>query len=212
MHNTHTHTHSMYIHTHARTHAPTHARTHTNTHTQTHTHTAHIGSSTYSLFMFVVVVCISQYKFVNVLCSNGSFLFPVRRPSSYVQTNAQIQRTGTIQHLAISATKMRSKSILLSSRHDLEYNRQRTTWMSGLQSSHHRLPFIMRPAICVARACHIAPTLPESPQLVLAKMCPAHWVTHKITSRPRLCLRSCGSLIVSCNNIHVSTYLAIINR
>ena len=99
----------------------------------------------------------------------------------------------------VGATKTRSKSILLSSGHDSEYYRQRT---SGLPSSHHRPPFIIRPAICVACACHVAPTLPESPQrswwgLVLAETRPAHRVTRKVTSRPCLCLGSCGSSIVS---------------
>ena len=69
------------------------------------------------------------------------------------------------------------------------------TRTSGLPSSHHRPPFIMRPAICVACACHVAPTLPESPQ---HSWWSVHWVTRKVTSRPRSCLGSCGSLIVSC--------------
>ena len=35
--------------------------------------------------------------------------------------------------------------------------------------------------------------------LVLAETRPAHWVTRKVTSSPRSCLGSCGSLIVSCH-------------
>ena len=55
-------------------------------------------------------------------------------------------------------------SILLSSERDSEYYRQRTTRTSELPASHHRPPFIMRPAICVTCTCHVVPTLPQSPQ------------------------------------------------
>ena len=61
-------------------------------------------------------------------------------------------------------------------------------------------------------ACHVVPTLPESPQcswwgLVLAKTRPAHQVTRKVTSRPRSCLGSCGSLIVSCTCMYTGTHV-----
>ena len=59
--------------------------------------------------------------------------------------------------------------------------------------------------IHVGCACHVVPTLPESPQhswwgLVLAETCPTHWVTCKVTSRFCSCLGSCSSLIVSCSH------------